>query len=118
MITRSWMTACVFASYPQGKRYEAMRAADEYMVWVNSLPMKDWTIEWVCERPRGETMYNTIEEANAAFETAMQDTAGDFGEQAAEDAYYDLVRVVAGDITDNEVYRDFLARHGLAHGTE
>lgn len=40
-------------------------------------------------------IYRTIEDAQIALQTAQMDCAADFGEDAVEEAHWDLVRAIA-----------------------
>lgn len=57
-------------------------------------------------------MYDTIEKATEALQTAVQDTAADFGEEAVEQGYFDIVRSIAACCT-TEVKNELLQREGL-----
>lgn len=63
------------------------------------------------------TTYTTIDGARQALDTAALDCAADFGEEAVEQAWRDLVHAIAADCSP-EVSRELLYRNGFGEGFE
>ena len=56
-------------------------------------------------------MYPNYDAAQTALATALMDVAADFGEEAVDDAYSDVVHVIADDCP--EEWRDEFLRRNL-----
>jgi len=61
------------------------------------------------DRSQGENSMRTIEEAIKAMEAAQRDVIGDFGEEALEAGWWDIIDNLLIDAETDEV-RDFLRR--------